>query len=59
MAGNARGEYEAGSFVLLKDGNSGLAPTLSTDSKLDLTVKEGIAVEDPQGQYDAVIVLAE
>lgn len=58
-AGNAKGEYEAGTYVLLKDANSGLASTLSTDSKLDLTVKEGIAVEDPRGQYDAVIVLAE
>jgi hypothetical protein len=59
VAGNAKGEYEKGTYVLLKEGNSSLATTLNTDSKLDLTVKEGIAVEDPKGQYDAVIVLAE
>jgi hypothetical protein len=58
-SGNAKGEYEAGIYVLMKERDEALITQLEQDSGLDLTFDDGITVEDPQGVYDAVIVLAE
>lgn len=57
-AGNAKGEYEAGLYVLLKEEDSAIVKLLSEASGLDLEFATGIEKEDPAGTYDAVIVLA-
>lgn len=61
VAANARGDYEAGNFyVLLPQENTALVEELSTASGLDLEYDASIdvTIEDGQGRYDAVIVLA-
>jgi len=57
-ATNAKGEYEPGTYVLMKTQDSALISTLEKDSGLALSFASGIATEDPKGEYEAVIVLA-
>lgn len=59
-AANAKGEYEEeGIFVYLAEENQDLIDALEEASGLSLTISEDDNLEDPQGNYDAVIVLAE
>lgn len=60
--GNAKGEYATASadLVLMTEDNPSLVSTLSTATGLSLTfTDEGVTTEDPQGTYDAVIVLTQ
>lgn len=58
-AANAKGDYEPGLYVLMPENDPALVAALSSDSGLNLTYAEGYSTEDPTGQYDAVVVLAE
>ena len=58
-AGNARDKYDPGTYVLLSNENQSLVSALEEDSGLELDVKTDDSVENPNDQYDAVIVLAE
>ncbi len=58
-ASNAEGEYEAGAYLLMKEENQDLLETVSEDTGLDLVYSSEVEVEDPDGDYDLVIVLAE
>lgn len=57
-AANAKGEYEPGTYVLMKTQDASLISALEKDTALTLSFATGIATEDPKGEYDAVIVLA-
>lgn len=58
--GNAKGEYEEkGNYIYLKKTDAALVKELSKASGLTLTEDDSAKTEDAQGQYDAVIVLAE
>lgn len=60
--GNAKGEYATASanLVMMPEENPGLVSSLSTATGLSLTFsEEGLATEDPEGSYDAVIVLTQ
>jgi len=58
-AANAKGEYEAGTYVLMPTEDKNVTSTLQTDSGLTLELATGFATEDPKAAYDAVIVLAQ
>ncbi len=58
-ASNAKGEYEDGTYVLMKTKNEALIAELAKITKLKLEFDPGITTEDPKNQYQAVIVLAE
>lgn len=58
-ARNARGEYEAGIYVLMSDEDPTLITALSAATDLELEFATGKTTEDPSNQYTAVIVLAE
>lgn len=61
-AGNANGEYASASadLALMEQDNPALVAQLSESTGLSLTYSsEGYAIEDPQGTYDAVIVLTQ
>jgi hypothetical protein len=58
-ASNAKGKYETGTYVLMETENTELVELLEESLGTTLTYKSEVAVEDPQGEYDAVIVLAE
>ncbi|HYD35643.1 MAG TPA: LytR C-terminal domain-containing protein [Vitreimonas sp.] len=58
-AGNAKGEYEAGVYVLMAEKNDALISTLTEDTSLELEYQATATIEDPKGEYDAIIVLAE
>ncbi len=58
--GNAKSTYAiAGNYLLIQPANAGDLATLTTDSSLSLTMgtASDLALEDPQGAYDAVIVV--
>ncbi|MCB9802078.1 MAG: hypothetical protein H6774_03235 [Pseudomonadales bacterium] len=59
--GNATGEYEPGMYLLTPEDNPELLEQLSADSGLELVAgtQEEYNTEDPSGEYNAVIVLAE
>ncbi|EFK96508.1 hypothetical protein LDC_1470, partial [sediment metagenome] len=60
--GNAKGEYATASadLVLMTEDNPSLVSSLSTATGLSLTfTDEGVTTEDPEGTYDAVIVLTQ
>lgn len=59
VAGNAKGDYEAGVYVLMAEESVGLVQALSKDSELELVFAEGYSTEDSLSKYSAVIVLAE
>jgi len=59
-AGNSKGDYEeTGIFVYLAEDDQNLVEALSEATGLDLTISDEAKVEDPQAEYDVVIVLAE
>jgi hypothetical protein len=58
-AANAKGDYEPGTYVLMKTEDKALIATLAKDTGLTLDFAQGIATEDPKAEYAAVIVLAE
>jgi hypothetical protein len=58
-AGNASGDYTEGTFVLMAEENVALVSLLEETLDLTLEFSEDIETEDPDGEYDAVIVLAE
>lgn len=57
--GNAKGEYEEGNYVYLKESSKSVFDELVDASELSLKEDESAKVEDAQGRYDAIIVLAE
>jgi hypothetical protein len=58
-AGNAQGEYEEGTDILLmKEENSALKTLLEESTELTFEYSDSIDVEDAAQKYDAVIVLA-
>jgi len=58
-AKNAVEDYESGSYVLMNEEIEGLAATLSEDLGMELSFVEGAEAEDPDDEFDAVVVLAE
>ncbi len=59
VASNAKGEYEAGSYILMKTKESALIDAITQDTELKLTYQADQATEDPKAEYDAIVVLAE
>jgi len=58
-AGNAEGDYEDGlDYILMTEENEALEKLLEEVIELDLKFSPDIEVEDLDGNYDAVIVLA-
>ena len=58
-ASNAKGDYDEGTFVLLKEKDEALIKTLEETTELTLSLKTTKETEDAKDTYDAVIVLAE
>lgn len=58
-AANAKGEYEEGNYILIEKENPALTEAVEAATDLTFTVETTIEDEDPKGEYDAVIVLAE
>lgn len=58
-AKNAVEDYEAGVYVLMEEESADLISVLSEDLDLELSYLEGVEAEDPRGEFDAVVVLAE
>lgn len=58
-AKNAVEDYESGSYVLMNEEIEGLVETLSEDLEMELSFVEGAEAEDPDDEFDAVVVLAE
>lgn len=59
VASNAKGEYEAGSYILMKTKESALIDAITQDTELKLIYQADQATEDPKAEYDAIVVLAE
>lgn len=58
--GNAKGDYDdEGNFVYMKEENQALLTAMEEATALKLTATDSAQVEDTQGTYDAVLVLAE
>jgi len=58
-AGNAKGSYEEGNYVLMSEENTGLIDLISESTDLDFKYSDEIKIEDIKGIYDVVVVLAE
>lgn len=58
-AQNATGDYETGNYLLMDTSDQSIVDLLSEDTQLDLVMGEEKTVEDPDGEYSIVIVLAE
>jgi flagellar biosynthesis GTPase FlhF len=58
-ASNAKGDYDEGNFVLSDEEDLNLIKTLEEDTDLSIEFLAEKEVEDPSGDYDFVIVLAE
>lgn len=58
-AGNAKGDYEEGNYVLMKEENAALIELLAEATDLEFTFSDEIKTEDIKDAYDAVVVLAE
>lgn len=58
-AGNAKGDYEEGNFILIGEEDQNLVKTLEQDTELSIEFLAEKELEDPSGDYDFVIVLAE
>jgi len=58
-AGNAKGDYEEGNYILMSEENNGLIDLISDVTDLEFVYSDEIKTEDIKGSYDAVIVLAE
>ncbi len=59
VAANASGEYEEGFYLLMAEEDQALLDALAEDTGFELTYAEDVDVEDAQGEYDAVLVLAQ
>ena len=59
VATNAKGEYDPGIYVLMAEKNQQLIDQLAADTDLELEYQATTNIEDPAGDYDAIIVLAE
>lgn len=57
--GNAEGEYEPGIYVQINEDNPELVSALEEAIGETLTASDDKTIEDADGEYDAVIVLAE
>lgn len=58
-AGNAEGEYDEGTdYILMTEENPQLEKLLEEATGLDFTFASGVEIEDPDGDYDAIIVLS-
>jgi len=58
-AKNAAGDYEAGYYLLMTEENQALLDTIAEDLSLDLSFSAETEFEDPTGQFEAVVVLAQ
>jgi hypothetical protein len=58
-AKNARGDYESGFYLLMEEENPELLSVLSQDTGFELEYSSEVEVEDPKGEFDAVLVLAQ
>lgn len=58
-AANAKGKYAGGFIIYMKKSDPDIIQRFTETTQLDLTEDKKAAVEDPQGKYDVVIVLAE
>lgn len=58
-AGNAKGDYDEGNYVLMKEENEALIEMFAEATELEFEYSDEIKTEDIKGVYDAVIVLAE
>lgn len=58
-AKNAVEDYEPGIYVLMEEESAELISVLSEDLDMELIYLEGVEAEDPRGEFDAVVVLAE
>jgi hypothetical protein len=58
-AGNAKGTYEKGNYLLMAETNPELKAALEEALSIDVTTSSDTKVEDSANKYDAIIVLAE
>ncbi len=58
VAANASGDYEEGFYLLMEEENQALVNLVGEDLELEVDYFDQIKVEDPKGEYDAVLVLA-
>lgn len=58
-AGNAKGEYEPGFYILMAEENAAILSAVEEATGLSLTYDSDIATETTQASIDAVVVLAE
>ncbi len=58
-AKNAVEDYEPGVYLLMATEDQALLQALADDLEIELAFAEGVKAEDPKGEYDAVIVLAQ
>lgn len=58
--GNAKGEYEQGTYIMVKDEEqAALVEQLRDDTELELEEIDYDEAEDSDGEYDVIIILAE
>jgi len=57
-AGNAKGDYEEGNYVLMVEENTALIKLLEEASELELEYSDETTMEDAKGNYDVIVVLA-
>ncbi|MDH5533782.1 MAG: hypothetical protein OEX81_05155 [Candidatus Pacebacteria bacterium] len=58
-AGNSKGDYDEGNYVLMSEENKGLIKLIEEATDLEFEFSDEIKIEDIKGSYDAVVVLAE
>ncbi len=56
---NAKGDYEAGNYVLMAEKDQALIDAVAKDTGLEITYDADITSEDAKGEFDAVVVLNE
>lgn len=57
--GNAKGEYDPGVYLLMKEDNDQVVDIFSEATDLKLSYLEGKDTEDPKETYEYIIILAE
>ena len=58
VAKNALGEYDEGVYLLMPEENEALVKAVAEDLEMEVGYAEGYETEDPNEEYDAVLVLA-
>ena len=58
-AGNSKGDYEEGFYILMAEENQDLIDAVAEDTELTLEYSDQYSVEDVDGKYDFVLVLSE